>query len=158
MRISKAVAPRLSLALVIAGSTLAITCASRTSIQNEPVQLASIRRVEAKLDRLVDTGIRNGLLGGRTAFVADEFATNNVNGELDESGRQRIFSKRLRYWRVTGQELTVPELQRIRTALHLRVDQAYASRGDLANFADLQSLKIDANGIAGSLNNAAIGQ
>ena len=39
MRVSKRVFPRLSLALVIAASTLAITCATRSSIPNETVQL-----------------------------------------------------------------------------------------------------------------------
>lgn len=160
MRISRPVASRLSLALVIAGSTLAITCASRVGIQNEPVQLASIRKVEASFDRILDVGIRNGLLGGRTGIGMD---TDEMGGPLNEDPNSgvRIFNKRLRFYvaQVIGRELTVAQLQRLRTALHLRVDEAYASRGDLTNFADLKSLNISGNAISGSLNQpAAIGR
>jgi hypothetical protein len=152
MRLSRAVGSRLSLAFIIVASTLAITCASGTRIPNEPVQLANIRNVEAKLDRVLAAGIRGGLIGGRTAIVADEMATRNETGEVDESGRIRIFTRRLRYFRVTGPELTVSDLQRLRSALHLRVDEAYAARGDLAKFSDLSSLSVGADAIAHSLN------
>lgn len=152
MRLSKRVGARLLLGLVIAGSTLIITCATRSSIPNETVQLSQIRNVEARFDRILDVAIRTQLAGGRSAIVADEFATSNETGEVDESGRNRVFGKRLKYWRVTGEELTVNELQRLRTALHFRVDEAYATRGDLARFSDLTSLTVSRDGITGSLN------
>jgi hypothetical protein len=154
MRFSKRVVSRLSLALTIVASTLAITCASGGGgIPNESVQLTQIRGVEAKLDRLLDVGIRTQLAGGRSGIVADEFASGNPNGEIDESGRQIIFRQKLAIGqKLTGVEVTTQNLQRLRAGLHLRVDEAYAARGDLSKFSDLTSLTAGADGFAQSIN------
>jgi hypothetical protein len=131
---------------------LVITCRSGARIQNEPVQLANIRRVEAQFDRILDTGIRNGLLTGITGIVSDE-----MGGPLNEdpNSGHLIFNKKLQFYVVTGPELTVTQLQRLRTTLHLRVDEAYGARGDLTNFADLKALNVSANSVTGSLSTPA---
>ena len=155
MKVFQGTVSRLFLALAILASTLAIACASGTggTIPNESVQLRQIRNVEAKFDRILDVAIRTQLAGGRAAIVADEMATNNETGEVDESGRQLVFRQRLhRLQRLTGTELTTLDLQRLRTALHLRVDEAYAAQSDLSRFSDLTSLSVGADAITGSLN------
>lgn len=147
---------RLSLALIIVGSTLAITCATNTArIPNESVELAQIRRVEANFTRILDAGIRTQLAGGRSAIVvADEHATGNETGERDESGSPIILRHKI-YRFDTGRELTVRELQRLRAGLQLRVDEAYAA-GSLANFSDLSSLRVSGTAIEGTLSGGAI--
>ena len=156
MKVSQGVVSRLLLALAIVASTLAIACASGTgTIPNESVQLRQIRNVEAKFDRILDVAIRTQLAGGRAAIVADEIATNNENGELAEmpSFRNRLAVPQ----RVNGPELTLTDLQRLRTTLHLRVDEAYAAKGDLSKFSDLTSLNVGTDAITGSLNRPAQG-
>jgi hypothetical protein len=154
MKVSRETVSRLALALIIAASTLAICCASGGgSIPNESVQLAQIRGIETRLDQVLDVAIRTQLSGGRAAIVADDIATNAVNGDVAEIP---IFRHKLyRLARVSGTELTLPALQQLRANLKLRVDEAYAAKGDLSKYSDLTSLTSGADGFAQSINKSA---
>jgi hypothetical protein len=149
---------RLSLVLVIGASTLAITCTTGGGrIPNESVQLAQIRSIEAKLDRAIDLAIRTQLSGGNAQFVAADIAENNENGQVDESGRGPVLFRHSVAFadRLKGHEITTPELQRLRAGLALRIDEAYAAKGDLAQFSDLTSLTNSSGVFTGSINRPA---
>ena len=152
---SRSVVSRLALAMVMIASTLAIACAtSNVNIPNESVELAQIRRVEADFTKVLDAAIRTQIAGGRSGIELADKATDNETGEKDESGRPVIIRQKFYRLHGLGRELTVFELQRIREALQLRVDEAYAA-GSLANFPDLASLRVSNGVIEGSINRGA---
>lgn len=155
MKASRKVRSQLSLALLIAASSAAIACYSTRGwqIPGETVQLRQIRVAEQRLDVLIDNSIRAQLSGGRggLSYEGDE----SLGGPRAEEG-PKLFDNIIRGPRLTDKDIPVNDLQQLRNLIHLRVDEAYAAKGDLSRFTDLTSLRVGADAVACSINRPAL--